>query len=396
MKFFASVPESDSSKYQPDKYPYPYKESVENQPDIHWHIYKFFGIRYQVWNKHTIKNNTVDDSEKKPFQSDDGKFKRVIISHGFGEHLLLYNRFAYELINKFKDIEVCVFEYRGSGLCLPVDDLIEEYNLKTADEIENLKYLHPLSNKKLFKAANMKGETNRFIQLDQLSEFVSFFKQGKGVGQTDISLIDNETILFGHSLGGQLATEYVFKHFPNNLANKTTTTANYYIDGLILCGPLYYLAPETRPPSALLTVSKLLSKVIPNVKVDSELSVKEIVNDVKVQEFMLNDFPYLAPCIGSILLFYEMISTGENMALDKFYNSLTDEQYFPKKIKFVHGKEDGVNDYRGTQKVHAILGKKFKANAVDLDLLLVENGKHSLFLCDEQVFSDFFSFISSV
>ncbi|OBA28797.1 hypothetical protein HANVADRAFT_5095 [Hanseniaspora valbyensis NRRL Y-1626] len=400
MKFFASVSQSDAVNYHPEDYPYPFTKSVENQPAIYWHVYnKDFGIRYQVWNKNTIKNKELAESAKKPFQADNGKFKRIIISHGFGEHLLIYNRLAYELVTNFKDIEVCVFEYRGSGLCLPVEDLVQEYKLANVGEVEGFKYSHPLSNDKLYKATSMKGETNRVIQLDQLAEFVSFFKKRNGKGQIDIADQETETILFGHSLGGQLATEYALNYLPKTLAKqkKSIKIEDYYLDGLVLCGPLYFLAPSTRPPSVLISVSKLLSKMIPNVKVDSELAVNEITNDKQVMAFMTNDFPYLAPCIGSILMFYQMIATGEELATEKYYKNLSskDISLLPKKITFVHGKEDGVNDYKGTQQVFNILSNKFKEGEIDLSLFLVENGKHSLFVCNELVFNDFINYISN-
>ncbi|XBW37168.1 hypothetical protein QEN19_002749 [Hanseniaspora menglaensis] len=396
MKFFATVNKGDSAKYHSDKNPYPFPESVENQPDIYWHNYKNqVGIRYQVWNKNTVKSCKISESAKQHFQNDTGKFKRVIISHGFGEHLLIYNRLCYQLVNQFKDIEVCVFEYIGSGMCLELDDLVQEYNLSNILEIEGVKYIEPLSKEKLFKAAHMKGDTNRKIQLEELSEFVSFFKQAKGKGQIT-SLTDVETILFGHSLGGQIATEYAFSYFPKNLSKMDNAIENFYIDSLALCGPLFLLAPATRPPSALLQISKMLSKVIPNVKIDSEIAVDELTNHPQVKNFMINDFPLLSPCIGSVLMLYQMISIGENMANEKYFESLTseDEMFLPKKISLIHGSADGVNSYKGTEKVYEILKNRFDNEKLKVDLYILEKGKHSLFLCDDMIFGKFVEYLS--
>ncbi|KAL6933725.1 hypothetical protein ACO0R3_001501 [Hanseniaspora guilliermondii] len=397
MKFFPKVTPQDAILYKPNENPYPSREAVENSPAIYWHRFdKNLCLRYQVWNSNTIKNS-YKDLEQSSFQSDNNKFKRIIISHGFGEHIMIYARFLNDLLKKFKNIEVCIFEYEGSGLGLPIETLKREYGEKVTNYDEDFIYAGTLSEEALYKAAGNKGNTNREKQLSQLAHFVKLFKSGNAVGQIQESHENLETILFGHSLGSQLATEYAFKYVPFDLASKDKTVKeNYLVDNLILCAPLYILSSPTRPPSPLIYISKMLSILIPNVKVDSELSVQEITDDKSMQNFFLNDYPYLVPCIGSILMFYQMISTGENMNSGEFFrkNKRAPKELLPKKINWVHGDADGVNDINGSKNVVRIVKETF-GDSINGQFKAIKNGKHSLFACTDNIYNDFLSYIST-
>jgi len=397
MKFFPKVSPEDAKLYNPIDNPYPFREAEADMPDIYWHKYdRNICIRYQVWNSKTVKN-VSQDLGKTFFQSDDNKLKRIIISHGFGEHLLLYARFAHDLVRKFKNVEVCIFEYEGSGLGLPVDVLKKEYSDKDINFDEDFIYPGALSEDALYKAAGGKGNTNRDIELSQLAHFVKFFKSGKGIGQIQEPAENCDTILFGHSLGGQLATEYAFKYVPFVLASKDKLAKeNYYVDSLILCAPLYILSAPTRPPSPLIYVSKLLSKMIPNVKIDAEIAVDEITDHEDMKKFVLNDYPYVNPCIGTVLMFYEMLSTGENMNNNSFFKKYkkAPEGLLPKNIKWVHGDADGVNDIAGSKNVAEIVNKTF-GTLINGKFESIKNGKHSLFACTDEIYNDFLKYISS-
>lgn len=397
MKFFPKVTPKNANLYKPDENPYPSQEAVNNMPDIYWHKFNNeLCLRYQIWNSDTIKHS-YNESEKTFFQSDNNKLKRIIISHGFGEHILVYARLLNDLLKKFKDIEVCIFEYGGSGLGLPVETLKKEYQEKITNYNEDFIYPGPLSEQALYEAAGNKGNTNRDKQLFQLAHFVKFFKSGNAVGQIPENPNNCETILFGHSLGSQLATEYAFKYVPFDLALKDKSVKEkYLVDNLILCAPLYLLSSPTRPPSPLLYISKMLSKLMPNVKIDSELSVEEITDDKSMQRFFLNDYPYLVPCIGSILMFYQMISTGENMSSGDFFkkNKEAPRELLPKNVKWVHGDADGVNDINGTKNVVEIVKETF-GESITGQFKTIKNGKHSLFACTDDIYNDFLSYISS-
>lgn len=75
-------------------------------------------------------------------------------------------------------------------------------------------------------------------------------------------------ILYGHSMGGNLALNYLLSRRPTHLA------------GVVASAPQIKLAFE--PPKAILAVARLLRRVLPAVTRDTELKVEHISRDPEV------------------------------------------------------------------------------------------------------------------
>ena len=351
-KFFPKLDPEYAKNYSPK--PYPFEIPADKIPPVQKHKYNGADFAYMIWpasttaseasgNTTTTTSTTTTDITR---SARDGSC-RVIFVHGFGEYTKVYYRLMYDL--SLHGIESCIFDQRGAGETSP-------YKLK--------------------------GLTDSTHQFDDLDHFVDFFTAQKSNAESTSKDKPTKTYLFGHSMGGGIILNYGF------LAEKMKNV--HKIDGIVCTGPLIKLHPRTRPGFVLTKAMKLLATWAPTFQVDGDLDIDGITDDDAVKNWMLNDFPWMTPCVGSVRLMYDMLYDGErlveststaNNASNKFVTPATCAK-FPSKVLILHGLKDTINDYKASQQfMEQVLPSVDPQNRISKKLVLLPHGRHSLAIC---------------
>lgn len=154
----------------------------------------------------------------------------VALVHGFGEHIDRYQHVA-EYFDKH-DLAVVAYDQRGHGKTSGKRGHVKNYNLLLGDVDRLLKHT-----KEVFP--------------------------------------DLPIILYGHSWGGNIVTNYILKNDTSSLA------------GVVLSSPWLRLAFE--PPKFQMTMGRLVGKLFPGFTQANNLDVAELSNDPDVGKVYTND-----------------------------------------------------------------------------------------------------------
>lgn len=162
-----------------------------------------------------------------------------------------------------------------------------------------------------------------------------------------------EIYLYGHSMGGNIAINYVLNQ-------------SHTLKGAIATSPLLRLAFS--PPKWKMTFGKILLHIAPSLTLPSELDAKFItrdLNEVKRYEEDVLIHDRISPMYS-----FPMFEAGKQ-AIRK-----ANELQIPMLV--LHGTGDRITDYQGSQ--------DFCKNANNAQLELFENGYHELHhdLCKEE------------
>ncbi|SCV01465.1 LAME_0G16380g1_1 [Lachancea meyersii CBS 8951] len=215
---------------------------------------------------------------------------RVLIVHGFNEHVLLYSRLMDYLSRA--GIETFIFDQRGSGTT---------------------------------STGKLRGVTDEMHTFRDLDHFIEWNLQDKAE-QTGL-------FLFGHSMGGGIVLNYGCSgKFKDQIA------------GIVCTGPLVTLHPHTAPMAIVSLLSPLLAKLLPRFRIDTGLDLDATTSDERYREFLSRD-PLTVPLYGSLRQIYDFLERGKRLVRDKSYVSQLQTP-----ILIFHGQDDKINDPAGSQK----------------------------------------------
>ncbi len=246
--------------------------------------------------KKNTENITAKDGKELKFYSwlPDQKINAAIgIIHGLGEHSNRYNDFAKYFCDK--GFGIYSIDLRGHGL-----------------------------------SEGKRGHINNFNTLLDDSEemFIQIRKRNLNIPM----------IMFGHSLGGCIALNY--------LCQKKSKE----IELAIISSP--WLKTVIEPPKFLLLIQKLLSKLFPSLTLNNRLNPKDLSKDTSIVENYIKD-PLVHGRI-SIKMFSEV-----NKSIRKIE---TESNRIDIPILLIHGKKDKIISYKGTENV----AKKIKYSNLKL------------------------------
>ncbi|EDO15563.1 hypothetical protein Kpol_1042p24 [Vanderwaltozyma polyspora DSM 70294] len=219
---------------------------------------------------------------------------RIVIVHGFGEYSQIYYRMMDQLaLNGF---ETFMFDQRGSGETSP---------------------------------GKLKGITNEYHTFNDLDYFLR-----KNIDECKEKGIPIH--LWGHSMGGGIILNYACdgKH-KNDVAT------------FIASGPLVVLHPHSQPNILTQFAAPLLAKFLPNMRIDTGLDLDGITSDPTYREFLAND-PMSIPLYGSFRQIQDFLVRGKKL----YKNENNRLQKMDKPLFIQHGKDDTINDPKGSQKVY--------------------------------------------
>ena len=157
---------------------------------------------------------------------------------------------------------------------------------------------------------------------------------------------DQPTFLYGHSMGGNIVTNYALKR-------------NHRLKGIIVTSPLFKLAFE--PPKWKLAAGILLQKIMPSITMDSELDIEAISRDKSEVEKYRND-PLVHSKISPnySIVFFE---TGEW--------ALQNAHRLKIPMLLLHGTGDQITSWKASEQFA-------KGSKQNVELKLYENAYHEL------------------
>ncbi|ODQ82390.1 hypothetical protein BABINDRAFT_29739 [Babjeviella inositovora NRRL Y-12698] len=225
---------------------------------------------------------------------------KIIIVHGFCEHVVLYTKVCDQLCSE--GYECFVFDQRGAGLTSPGKE---------------------------------KGITNdafTYADLDQM------------IGLNLKSLPDGKKLfLFGHSMGGGILLNVGIKGvFRDRLA------------GIVAMGPLIISHPKTKPNPLLRAALGQVCKILPNMKIDAKLQADYILGDSPWKQYLIDD--PLCKAVGSLRQMQDMLVRGEKL-LDPEYASKMKKDL---PVLITHGEQDYINDIKGSRQFFDMCGSTDK------------------------------------
>ncbi|PWJ44426.1 alpha/beta hydrolase [Sediminitomix flava] len=230
-----------------------------------------------------ISYNTPDGQAFYAYQwSPEQKPKAVLcLVHGFGEHIHRYEHVAKFFVDH--QIALVGFDLRGHG--------------------------------------RTEGKRGIVSSYDQLMDDISFFIQ-----QVKNEFPDSSYILYGHSMGGNLALNYLL------------AKSNEF-EGAIITSP--WLSLASPPPSFVVSIAKFIGSIFPNFTVQSKLDEEGLSRDLTVAQAYKAD-PYVHGVMGT-QLFTGVSATGKSI-IEKGAN-------FSLPMLLMHGNHDTVTSHKSSQQL---------------------------------------------
>lgn len=257
---------------------------------------------------------------------------KIIYVHGFCESLDLYIQLFDDLA--LQGYETFFFDQRGSGDTSPG------------------------------KAYGITNESHVFNDLDYFVEYNLKLRKDP----------EEKFFLGGHSMGGGIVLNYGIhgKHVKD-------------FKGIFACAPMVSLHPTSKPASIVKLVGSIVSKVAPNIKLDSGLKVANITHNVPYQEYVTANVK-IQPLIGSLKLFDDMMNRGDKLLKPEYAAKWNKDTA----LLILHGSSDEINDFNGSKKFFGLL-----KDGVDKEFYASEGGRHSLFIEDEEWYKPVFAKVVS-
>jgi len=212
--------------------------------------------------------------------------KNILIIHGLGEHSGRYKEFAEFYIEK--GIGVYALDLQGHG-----------------------------------KSMGKRGHIKSFEEyLDSVENSLIFIRK---------KFLDTPIILFGHSLGGLIALNFLIERESKE------------IDKSIISSP--WIETAIKIPSYLLLIHKVLHKIFPSLQLHNNLVTQHLSKDKNVIDDYEKD-PLVHDRI-SLNLFSEIIKTIDNVIKKSSRIKLETLLY--------HGENDKIISHKGTKKIASLI-----------------------------------------
>jgi acylglycerol lipase len=167
------------------------------------------------------------------------------------------------------------------------------------------------------------GKRGHAPSLDQLLDDIDLLLKKANDLYSGVPLI-----LYGHSMGGNLAANYVIRRKPA-------------LKALILTSPYFRLAFD--PPAWKVNLGKVVTRIFPSLTMPTELEVEAISRDKTVVEAYKND-PLVHDKISAV--FFAQVHPAGQYAIDH-----ADE--IKVKTLVIHGSADRITSFKATKEFAA-------------------------------------------
>ena len=223
----------------------------------------------------------------------------IIIIHGLGEHSGRYKEFASFFIKK--NIGVFSFDLIGHG-----------------------------------KSDGLKGHISNIKDFtDSIEEVLIEVRK---------RFINTPIIIFGHSLGGCLALNYLIERKSKEISLAIISSA--------------WIETEIQIPKYLLIIQRVIHTLFPKVRLSNRLDTKDLSKDIKIIDKYKNDS-----------LVHDRISLNLLSEINKTIEKIKNKDYnIEIPVLIIHGKKDKIISYKGSE----LINKKIK----DSKLKLYDNVYH--------------------
>ena len=217
----------------------------------------------------------------------------IIIIHGLGEHSGRYKEFASFFIKK--NIGVFSFDLIGHG-----------------------------------KSDGLKGHISNIKDFTDSIEEVLIEVRRK--------FINTPIIIFGHSLGGCLALNYLIERKSKEITLAIISSA--------------WIETKIKIPKYLLIIQKIMHTLFPRVRLNNRLDVRDLSKDIKIVDKYKND-----------PLVHDRISLNLLSEINKTIKKIKNKNYnIEIPVLIIHGKKDKIISYKGSELIH----KKIKNSKLKL------------------------------
>lgn len=200
------------------------------------------------------------------------------------------------------------------------------------------------------------GKTDEFHTFDDL-DFMLKRELGARSDKTE------KFFLAGHSMGGGIALNYpIYGRYKDD------------IRGVFVSGPLVSLHAKTQPNVVVRKLLPLINALVPGLKIDSKINYDYITSNEGWKTYIKKHDTKL---IGTVRQFNDMFERGD-LLLSRSHVAKF-KQDVP--VLVLHGTRDYINDIEGSKKFIALLPE-----AVKKEFVPITDGRHSLFIENEQLF----------
>lgn len=209
------------------------------------------------------------------------------------------------------------------------------------------------------------GKTDEFHTFDDLD----FMLKRELDARTDKT---EKFFLAGHSMGGGIALNYgIYGKYKDN------------IRAIFVSGPLVALHPKTQPNVLVRKLQPLINVLVPGLKIDSKIKYDYITSNEGWKNYIQKHDSKL---IGTVRQFNDMFVRGDLLQtkshVAKFHKDVP--------VLVLHGTRDQINDIEGSKKFVALL-----PDAVEKEFVPIADGRHSLFIENEEIFQVVFDKVLS-
>jgi len=217
----------------------------------------------------------------------------IIIIHGLGEHSGRYKEFASFFMKK--NIGVFSFDLIGHG-----------------------------------KSDGLKGHISNIKDFTNSIEDVLIKVRRK--------YINTPIILFGHSLGGCLALNYLIERKSKEISLAIISSA--------------WIETKIQIPKYLVIIQRVMHTLFPKVRISNRLDAKDLSKDIKIVDKYKND-----------PLVHDRISLNLLSEINKTIKKIKNKNYnIEIPVLIIHGKKDKIISYKGSELIH----KKIKNSKLKL------------------------------
>ncbi len=217
----------------------------------------------------------------------------IIIIHGLGEHSGRYKEFASFFIKK--NIGVFSFDLIGHG-----------------------------------KSDGLKGHISNIKDFtDSIEEVLIEVRK---------RFINTPIIMFGHSLGGCLALNYLIERKSKEISLAIISSA--------------WIETKIQIPKYLLIIQRVMHILFPKIRLSNRLDTKDLSKDIKIVDKYKNDS-----------LVHDRISLNLLSEINKTIEKIKNKDYnIEIPVLIIHGKKDKIISYKGSELIH----KKIKNSKLKL------------------------------
>lgn len=250
---------------------------------------------------------------------------KIIFVHGFSEHSTIYTE-AFDKLSQ-AGYEIFFFDQRGAGATSP------------GKEVGKTDEYHVFNDLEFMIKHNLDNRTNP----------------------------EEKFILGGHSMGSGIILNY-------GVQGKYKDS----VKAIFAVGPLIKLHPNTEPNAILRAAAPVLTRLLPNFKIDSKLNYDYITSNERWKNYIKSHDTKL---IGTVKQFNDMFVRGEKLTKKE-----TVSKFGPNiPLLLLHGTNDNINWIEGTKKFHSLL-----PDTTDVEFVQVKDGRHSLLIENDEIFADVF------